>query len=117
MRFESRELKPYAEPISDAELVEGRVYFFVNFVDDAMLIPVMIPQVFVGMNLEKGDIKQVYFQDIDSYNSGVRYHSAKGRENAVFESGSKNEIGHIFDYEHALEVLMACSLRRRKNNV
>jgi len=33
MRFEARELKPYAEPVSASDLKEGAVYFFVNFAE------------------------------------------------------------------------------------
>lgn len=37
--FEGRELTSYAEPITSDELREGEVYFFVNYVDEALLIP------------------------------------------------------------------------------
>lgn len=112
IRFEARELKPYAEPVSSSELKEGSVYFFVNYVDDDMLIPNMETVVFVGRNLEANDIGLVYFQDIDSYRAGVRYDSTDKDESAVFQCGS--ETGHVFEFEKALEQLMMCSLRRKK---
>jgi hypothetical protein len=112
MRFE-RELKPYAEPVSERELKEGEIYFFVNFVDDEMLIPTMETVVFVGKNLDRGDTDRVYFQDIDSFRRGIRFSTAQDEDFAMFQSGSQSELGHVFEYEGALDVLMACSVRRR----
>lgn len=115
MLFEQRELKSYAEPISDRELQEESVYFFVNFVDEEMLIPTMETVVYVGKNLEADDVDQVYFQDIASFRRGVRYETAGEGDDAVFQSGSQHELGHVFEYEHALDVLLACSIRREKS--
>jgi len=111
MRFE-RELHTYAEPISADELMEGSIYFFLNFVDEEMLIPTMETVVYIGENLEPGDEDRVYFQDIGSFNRGVRYDGDGDGEHAVFQTGSKHEIGHVFNFEHALDQLLACSLRR-----
>jgi hypothetical protein len=113
-RFEGRELKPYAEPVSASDLKHGSIYFFVNYADDAMLFPTIEPMVFIGRNLEPTDDRVVYFQDIDSYQHGVRHDSTFKNENAVFYSGSENETGYVFEFEQALEELMRCSLRRRK---
>ncbi len=79
-----------------------------------MLIPILQPMVFVGKNLEPGDEGRVYFQDIHSYRRGVRYHSAGKDDDAEFLSGSEKETSHIFEYEHALDQLMLCSVRRKK---
>lgn len=113
MRFEARELKPYAEPVSASDLVESAIYFSVNFVDEDMLIPQMEPVVFIGRNLEANDAGRVYFQDAWSYRQGVRYESAKDGE-AMFYVGSEHELGAYFEYDRALDVLMRCSLRRRR---
>ncbi|SRR6266496_5634573 len=113
MKFEARELLPYAEPISSTDLEVGTVYFAVNYVDDEMLVPIMETLVFIGRNLEPGDVGKVYFQDVESYREGVRYGSDSEDVWAKFETGSENELGHIFEYERALDVLMQCSLRRR----
>lgn len=112
MRFEARELKPYAEPISESDLEEGEIYFSVTFIDDEMLIPVLEPLVFVGMDFEFDDSGLVYFQDVDSYRRGVRYSEATSDGEAKFLIGSKSELGHLFQYERALDILLACSLRR-----
>lgn len=113
LHFETRELKPYAEPVSSTELLEGEIYFAVNFIDDEMLIPIMVTLVFAGRNLGPGDLGLVYFQDIDSYREGIRYHSVSEEAEAMFQVGPEDNIGDIFPYERALEQLMACSLRRK----
>jgi hypothetical protein len=111
MRFEARELKPYAETVPPDELQVGTVYFAVNFVDDEMLIPIMEPKVFIGRNLNSEQGDRLHFQDIDSYRQGIRFESAAEDDEARFETGTER---HIFEYEKALEVLMMCALRRRK---
>lgn len=111
--FEKRELVPHAEPVSARDLKEGAIYFFVNFADDAMLIPTMEPMVFVGRNLEINDVGLVYFQDLDSYHLGARHDSADN-ESATFYAGPEDQTNHIFEYECALEELMRCLLRRKK---
>ena len=75
MRFEERELKPYAEPVVSDDLRVGSIYFYVQFVDDEMLIPVVEPLVFVGTDLTADDQGTFYFQDVESYRQGVRFES------------------------------------------
>jgi hypothetical protein len=48
-----------------------------------------------------------------TYREGIRYSSADA-ENATFQVALEGNTNHIFEYEHALEELMRCSLRRRK---
>jgi hypothetical protein len=115
MRFE-RELKSHAEPVSKDDLNEGSIYFFVNFVDEEMLIPTVDTVVYVGRDLEPGDAGQVYFQDIHSFQEGIRYDTPDDENYAEFQCGSENELGHVFEFERALDVLSACSLRRRKRD-
>jgi len=115
MRFEGRELKPFAEPVSAADLHEGSAYFAVTYVDDDMLIPTMETLVFIGKNLEIDDVAEAYFQEINSYRQGVRYGWDVKDGEASFYSGPENELHHIFDFDHALEELMKCSLRRSKS--
>jgi hypothetical protein len=110
MRFEERELKPHAETVLPDELQVGSVYFAVNFVDDAMLIPVMEPKVFIGRDLDPDRPGRFHFQDLDSYRRGVRFESSTEDDEAVFETGTEK---HLFEYEKALDVLMRCALRRR----
>lgn len=113
--FKARDMNSYAEPVLDEELQEAAGYFLVNFVDEAMLIPTMATVVYIGRDLELEDDDQVYFQDIESFRRGVRYDDVDGHDLAIFHSGSRNELGHVFDFEHALDQLLACALRRRKS--
>ena len=113
MHFEGRELKPYAEPVSTTELKEGAVYFAVNYVDDDMLIPIVETLVFAGKDLEPEEVGVAYFQDVESYREGVRYGWDTNDGSATFYSGPENELNHIFTYEHALDELLRCSIRRR----
>ena len=117
MHFEGRELGPYAEPVSASELDKGAVYFAVNYVDDDMLIPLVETLVFVGKNLEPEDVGVAYFQDVESYREGVRYGWDADDGSATFQSGPENELKHIFTYEHALDELMRCSLRRKESGI
>jgi len=112
--FEGRQLTEYAEPVSSHDLREGQLYFAVNYIDDEMLIPTMETVVFIGRNLEPGDVGQVYFQDVESHREGVSFDPNTDDGAARFQCGSEDELGHIFDYEHALEELMRCSLRHKQ---
>jgi hypothetical protein len=116
MRFEERELKTYAEPVTATDLVAGQVYFSVQFADDQLLIPIMETWVFAGRKLRTGDTEDVlYFQDLESYLQGVR-HGTSGDNEARFQIAMPTAINQIFDYEHALDELMKCALRRRQGS-
>jgi hypothetical protein len=68
VRFEGRELKSYAEPVTASLLKEGDVYFSVQFADQEMLIPIMEAWVFAGRKLDHNDEENhLYFQDVGSY--------------------------------------------------
>ena len=79
-----------------------------------MLVPTIEALVFVGKNREPDDVGEAYFQDVGSYREGVPYGWDADDGNATFYSGPENELNDIFDYEHALEELMRCSLRRKQ---
>jgi hypothetical protein len=115
MFLKGKEIKPYAEPLPSAGLKEGATYFFLNFVDDEMLLPILEPFVFIGRNLEAGDSERVYFQDASSFQLGIRYETTDEGNPATFYAGSEHELSHVFEYDQALDALMACSLRRRKS--
>lgn len=103
MRFEERELKPYAEPFPPEELKIGETYFAVLFLDDDGVVPVLEPLVFIGRDLDDGDVVEIYFQDYASYRRGVRFDTATSEDEVIFHTGREK---HVFDYEHALDVLM-----------
>jgi hypothetical protein len=114
MRFDARELKPYSEPVSASDLREGAVYFSVGFLDEEeMHLPVVEPLVFIGKDLNPGDQSVFYFQDAPSYRRGIRYQSATDSDGAKFYEQPSDRLGFVFEFEHALDLLLACSLRRR----
>jgi len=117
VRFAERELRPHAEPVTPSELREGSVYFALQFVDEELLIPSLEPVVFIGKDLNPGDVGHLYFQDMDSHRQGVRHQSAANSSAAQFYRQPEAEVRHIFEYERALEGLMACSLRRTRARV
>ena len=112
-RFEERELNPESEPVRIGDLAEGAVYFFVEYVDDERLIPVLDTVVFIGRNLEAGDAGKVYFQDALSYDEGVGYGEPDNPDWAAFYIESENELRNLFEFEQAIEELMRCSVRRK----
>jgi hypothetical protein len=112
MHFKERRLPSHAQPITSSDLKQGGIYFAVNYLDEDMTVPVMESLVFIGRDLEPGDSGQVYFQNIESYQRGIKYGEVIEGEPAEFSAGSETEVNHIFDFEKALEELMRCSLRR-----
>lgn len=116
MQFEEHDLKSYAEPVSASLLNVGEAYFSVQYVDEQMLIPIVETWIFAGRKLSPEDSENhLYFQDVESYLQGIRYGSATP-ENATFQVALEKNTNHIFDYEHALEELMRCSLRRKNRH-
>ena len=114
MRFEERELKSCAAPVTPNLLTEGGVYFSLQFADEDMLIPIMETWVFAGRKLDPADAEgHLYFQDLESYRQGIRYDSAAAQYDSSNALQAKS-ANHIFEYERALDQLMLCSLRRRK---
>jgi len=111
MRFEARDLQPYAEPVSPDDLCVGTIYFSVQYIDDHLLIPVVTPLVFIGRVLMTDDHGTLYFQDAESHRDGVRFESDWPKD-AVFLAQGEHEINFIFEYERALDLLLVCSLRR-----
>jgi hypothetical protein len=101
MRFETRELKPYGEPVSPESLKVGEVYFAFFVLDKDGKVPTLLPRVFIGRNLDP---------DFESYKHGIRFDSSTADDEAIFETGAEK---HIFEYEKALDLLMGCALRRR----
>lgn len=112
IRFEGRELKSYAEPVTVSDLQKGSVYFAVQFADRDMLIPTVETLIFVGRSNDPNG--GLLFQTVDSYNAGVRFESATEDELLSFCSQPEGQLNHIFDYDHALNELMKCALRRNR---
>ena len=115
MRFEARDLKEYAEPISVGALEVGVTYFSVQFVDERGLIPVMETLVFVGRDVAEDGQVLLRFQDVESYHAGVQF-DAPDTADAVFYSQPADHVKHIFEFDKALDRLLACSIRRSARN-
>lgn len=118
MHFESRELQPFAEPMTSDNLKEGSVYYFIEYLGDNMFVPKVDTVVFIGRNLDADAVGRVYFQDIESYEQGNRYELAANfpGPQARFYVSSELDVNHVFDFEHALEELMRCSVGRKEAN-
>ena len=112
MYFEGRELKNYAEPVPPEKLEENEICFSVHYVDNQLLIPELEAVIFVGRNLRPQDTGLVYFQDIDSYRQGTRFGAPQGDAKGTFMCIEEQDVS-VYDYEHALNLLLACSLRRK----
>ncbi|HEY6333328.1 MAG TPA: hypothetical protein VI756_28650 [Blastocatellia bacterium] len=111
-RFAARELGPLPQPLDPAYLVEGSVYFSLNYADRDRLVPILETLVFVGRKLEL-DAQSLLFQDIDSYREGIRYGTTAGGTYGTFQTRPEGGVTDVFGYERAVEELMRCSLRRR----
>jgi hypothetical protein len=92
-------------PLPSRSISAGRPVFL----DKDSLVPTMEPRVFVGTK-EESDGNNLYFQDFLSYQRGIRFESPNADDEATFETGAGR---YMFEYERALDVLMACALRRR----
>jgi hypothetical protein len=114
MRFEARDLKPYAEPVPDEDLVVGTTYVSVSFLDPDMLVPELRPVVFIGRDLDE-HARGNCFQDYESYRAGVRFDSAESEGQLEPGTAARFDCGNfdVCDYEHALDDLLRCSIRRR----
>jgi len=56
---------------------------------------------------------KLHFQDFASYQRGIRFESPNADEKATFTTGAGR---YLFEYERALDVLMACALGRRETS-
>ena len=115
LRFEARDLKPWAEFVHSDELEIGTIYFSLSFLDDEMLVPELKPLVFIGSNLNQ-ECEGAYFQDVPSYQAGVRYDSWKREDEALFQVFpiSDGSVWGVSKYENALDQLLVCALKRKK---
>jgi hypothetical protein len=128
MYFEGRELKSYGEFVKASDLVIGRVYFRVSFLDEDMAIPEVVPLVFIGWDLSPEE-PGLYYQDPGSFFEGKRWDDTNdepaaeptdedanldGLQNGWFEMESDGTYSHVYEFERALDSLLTCSLKRRK---
>jgi hypothetical protein len=112
--FPATELPPYGEPVSPDNMEVGRVYFALQYLDRDLFVPTLEPFIFLGLDLDGESSNGRYFHHFDSYRAGVRYENHSAEESECFQVYAPNEGKHIFDYEHALRLLMRCALLRRE---
>lgn len=112
LHFEGRKLPLGAEPVEVQRPVIGKVYFAVRYLDEDLLVPVIDTLVFVGRNLEAGDVDLLYFQHASAYESGYEYRQGDKSRELGIEVYLGNSANSIFEYEKALDELMRCSMRR-----
>jgi hypothetical protein len=112
MRF-VREFSQYARPVSADDLRVGKVYFSLQFADHALLIPMLRPMVFLGHKQVGGAVGRLCFQDFESHQVGLSFDSAREEDRHFFLATTPENLQHIFEYEHALDVLIHCALKRR----
>jgi hypothetical protein len=115
LHFPGRDVPPYGEYASAASLVEGRVYYRLDYLDEQMTIPDMQPFIFIGRNLDEGDEDYLYFQDAESYLDGVRYGDTTGKDSEIEGEVHRVSSGtpFIYEFEKALDRLLYLSLERK----
>ena len=117
LSFERRDLKPYIEPILAEDLQVGATYFTVSYVDDRLLVPTMAAVVFAGWNLCEGESGIAHFQDAASFLQGTRHDPTHAVHPETCFTMERGHLDVVFDFEHALEELMRCFLRRLRGDV
>lgn len=114
-KFDQREIPTYPQPIPSDQLIEGETYFHVLYVDRDMKIPMISSLVYIGKNFGDDEVSTLYFQDPRSYRAGVRITDENLDPDSVqLESFPEASFHGVFDFDHALEELMKCSLRRKE---
>ena len=126
--FAGRDVPRYAVHVEVDELAVGNVYFRLSYLDDRMLVPQLVPLVFVGRGLDGADGDEAgrcFFQDAGSYFAGVRIDDPPPQLDAAseeerleqmlarghFESYGEDQVS-VMSFENALNLLLLCSLRR-----
>lgn len=116
MRFEARDLKPYSEPVSENELAEGEVYFFLSFLDQDLLVPVLTPVVCLGRDPRGSGDGKWQFQDAESYFTGHRVNwTSESEVEEMLTVGElySGSLKSLFAFERALDGLLRCSIERK----
>lgn len=127
MRFEGRDLKPYADHVRPADLTVGHVYFRVRCLDKDMAVPEREPLVFIGRDLHP-EGPGLYYQDAESWLVGERADAssfdpfelsddADGltwiMDGKWFEMEREREYASVQEFDQALDSLLRCSIRRQ----
>ena len=127
MRFAARDIKPYADHVRGSDLVVGRVYFRILFLDEDMAVPSLEPLVFIGRDLHV-EGPGLYYQDPPSYLANERFDAMQAhplplsptfqgttweRNGCWFDMERHGDFSSVQEYDEALESLLRCSIARR----
>ena len=115
MRFEGKELGRAVRYIESRSLVIGTTYFQVRYLEHDLIVPELVPLVFIGRDLDDGDIGYLYFQDFSSFEEGTRFDTSSAESPAIFERFLESQGTSVSEFDDALDELMRCALRRRES--
>ena len=110
-KSDARPLSENPQPVVSDALSVGETYL-IDYVDQPKLIPDMWTATLIGRNLRSGDMDRAYFQDVEAYRDGVSFETDEFEPRTIVAL-DRSDLDSIFDFEHAIEELMRCSLRRR----
>lgn len=116
MIFPAREVKSHCDYVRAKDLVVGKVYFRVHFLDDDAFVPELLPRVFAGRNLfpsEDDGRSVLYFKTVDT--SALAPPGGEPADQPTLECEDEEEDGYsgVVEFEDALDQLLECSLRRQ----
>ena len=96
------------------ELCEGSVYFMLQYVDDALSIPIVETVVFIGKNVYGDGEKDnfYYFQDVESFKAVGAYPDNSQGEGNVFSLPEKAVATTIFTLDSLVDELGNVIARR-----
>lgn len=94
------------------DLVEGKTYFRLNYVDLDLRIPALEPLVFLGASERTADQSYFEFQDASSYFSALEEDETTHHESPGFVMlFSQDQLQAIFDLPSVIAELQLCLSR------
>jgi hypothetical protein len=111
IRFEAREVPDWAEPVDEATLQLGKIYFWLHYFDEDLSIPDFRAVVFVGREAQGSTL----FQDVGSYLASVP-HDGSSEEEARVDACAPGSVNHIFEGGKVIDELLKWSLRWERHH-
>lgn len=112
MMYFERDIPTHAAPVRVDDLKIGETYFSVQYLDEDLLFPTLETLILTGKDQDADGGAVFRFQDLDSYRQGIR-HGSVDATGAVFYFQGEQNLRHIFQYEHAVDELIKCAVRRQ----
>lgn len=113
MRFQGRDLKPYADSVDPELLERGTVYYTVTYFNEELTVPHLLPLMYCG-RANEADFSEIGVRLTDSGDNfvfqlaetvGAPYNSEH------FRLFGMDELAGVYTFEAALDELLRCSLR------